>query len=170
MEPFRVRTEVRQGSLLSPILFLVVLDWVTTPAYGARRTGIQWTLTRKLEDLDFADELCLLTPHNLQHTQEKTVALQSAYAREDRKINIGKTREMRIQVRDGNPIYIGNEDFQRVDNFSYLGSVVRVTGGTEEDIIAHIRKDQHASVQFGRQHLSPWRRRLGYSALRNQGR
>ena len=51
---------------------------------------------------------------------------------------------MRIQVRDGNPLYIGNEDFQRVDNFSYLGSVVSVTGGTEEEIIAHIRKDQQA--------------------------
>ena len=51
---------------------------------------------------------------------------------------------MKIQVRDGNPLYIGNEDFQRVDNFSYLGSVVSVTGGTEVDIIAHIRKDQQA--------------------------
>ena len=58
---------------------------------------------------------------------------------------------MRIQVRDGNPLYIGNEDFQRVDNYSYLGSMVSVIisssvqpGRTEEDIIAHIRKDQQA--------------------------
>ena len=34
-EPFQVRTGVRQGYLLSPLLFLVVLDWVTREAYGA---------------------------------------------------------------------------------------------------------------------------------------
>jgi len=46
---------------------------------------------------------------------------------------------MRIQVRHGNPLHIGNEDIQWVDNFTYLGSMVSVTGGTEEDIIAPIR-------------------------------
>ena len=49
---------------------------------------------------------------------------------------------MRIQVRHGNPLHIGNEDIQWVDNFTYLGSMVSVTGGTEEDIIARIRKAQ----------------------------
>ena len=71
-------------------------------------------------------------------------ALQSASARVGLKINTRKTREMRIQVRDGNPLHIGNEDIQRVDNFTYLGSMVSVTGGTEEDIIARIRKAQQA--------------------------
>ena len=142
-EPFQVRTGVRQGCLPSPILFLVVLDWVTRRAYGTGRTGIQWTFTRKLEDLDFADDLCLLS-HKLQHMREKMAALQSASARVGLKINTRKTREMRIQVRDGNPLHIGNEDIQRVDNFTYLGSMVSVTGGTEEDIIARIRKAQQA--------------------------
>ena len=56
-KPFQVTTGVRQGCLLSPLLFLVVLDWVTREAYGAGRTGIQWSFTRKLEDLDFVDGL-----------------------------------------------------------------------------------------------------------------
>ena len=142
-EPFKVRTGVRQGCLLSPILFLVVLDWVTRGAYRTGRTGLQWTFMRKLEDLDFADDLCLLS-HKLQHMREKMAALRSASARVGLKINTRKTREMRIQVRDGNPLHIGNKDIQRVDNFTYLGSMVSVTGGTEEDIIARIRKAQQA--------------------------
>jgi len=76
--------------------------------------------------------------------REKMVALRSPSARVGLKINTRKTREMRIQVREGNPLHIGSEDIQRVDNFTYLGSMVSVTGGTEEDIIAPIRKAQQA--------------------------
>jgi len=40
--------------------------------------------------------------------QEKMAARRSASARVGLKINTRKTREMRIQVRDGNPLHIGN--------------------------------------------------------------
>ena len=129
-EPFQVRTGVRQGCLLSPLLFLVVLDWVTREAYGAGRTGIQWSFTRKLEDLDFADDLCLMS-QKLQHMQE---------------INNEKTQEMRIQARDDSPIHTGDEVIKRTNHFTYLGSVVSESGGTEEDIVARIRKAQQAFV------------------------
>ena len=76
--------------------------------------------------------------------QEKTAALQSVSARVGLKINTWKTWEMGIQVRDGNPLHIRNEDIQQVDNLTYLGSMVSVTRGTEEDIIARIRKAQQA--------------------------
>ena len=68
------------------------------------------------------------------------IALQGVSARVGLKINTGKTREMRIHVRDGNPLHAGNEDIQQADNFTYLGSIVNVTEGTEEDITACIRK------------------------------
>nr|KAG5686358.1 hypothetical protein BaRGS_026819 [Batillaria attramentaria] len=73
-DEFQVTTGVRQGCLLSPLLFLVVLDWVTRTAYASSGRGIQWTLTRKLEDLDFADDLALLS-HRLQDMQAKVDAL-----------------------------------------------------------------------------------------------
>jgi hypothetical protein len=65
-EKFQVLSGVRQGGLLSPILFLVALDWVTQTAYASDGKGIQWTLMKKLEDLDFADDLAMLA-HRLQH-------------------------------------------------------------------------------------------------------
>lgn len=38
----------------------------------------------------------------------------------------------------------GNDAIQRTDHFTYLGSVMSVRGGTEEDITARIRKAQQA--------------------------
>ena len=142
-EPFQVRIGVRQGRLLSPLLFLVILDWVTREAYGAGRTGYQWSFTHKLEDLDFADDLCLMS-QKLQHTQEKVEALQHAAERVGPKINGEKPQEMRIQARDDSPIHIEDEVIQMTDHFTYLSSVVSESGGTKEDIVASIRKAQQA--------------------------
>ena len=48
---FEMKTGVKQGCLLSPLLFLVVLDWVTREAFGKGKTGVRWTLYSQLEDL-----------------------------------------------------------------------------------------------------------------------
>jgi hypothetical protein len=53
-EPFRVTTGVRQGCLLSPLLFLVVLDWVTKTAFNRPR-GIRWEMIQRLETYLFAN-------------------------------------------------------------------------------------------------------------------
>ena len=53
-EPFKVNTEVRQGCLLSPLIFTLVIDWVIRTAMNPPR-GIQWTLMHKLEDLSELD-------------------------------------------------------------------------------------------------------------------
>jgi hypothetical protein len=42
-------------------MFLVVTDAVMRSVTLDRRRGIQWGLVNKLEDLDFADDLCLLS-------------------------------------------------------------------------------------------------------------
>lgn len=43
--------------LLSPFLFLLVIDWILKTATSDRRNGMKWT---QLDDLDFADDLALL--------------------------------------------------------------------------------------------------------------
>ena len=69
-ESFEISSKVRQDCLLSPLMFFVMLDWVTKKAYANSRKGIQWTLTSKLVELAFADDLALLS-HRLQGMQEK---------------------------------------------------------------------------------------------------
>ena len=72
--PLNMRTGVRQGSLLSPLLFLVALDWVMRTAFDRKR-GIQWTFTTSLDDPDFADDLVPLS-HRIQDMRDKTWALE----------------------------------------------------------------------------------------------
>ena len=69
MDTFQVQTGVRQGCLLSPTTFLLVVDWIMKQA-TSDKTGIQWTFTKQLEDLDFADDISLLSNRH-QDAQEK---------------------------------------------------------------------------------------------------
>ena len=77
---FSMNTGVRQGCLLSPLLFLVELDWVSQQAFGDNKTGIQFTLFQKLEDLDFADDIVLLS-QKITHMRQKFATLVEQAAR-----------------------------------------------------------------------------------------
>lgn len=58
-----------------------------------------------LKDIDFADDLCLLTVSRDQ-LQSKTDDLASAAAKEGLRINCHKTKDMRLNTSDVAPIYI----------------------------------------------------------------
>ena len=47
-EPISVETEVRQGCILSPTIFLIVIDAVMRNVNRDRRRGIQWGLVNRL--------------------------------------------------------------------------------------------------------------------------
>ncbi|VDP60941.1 unnamed protein product [Schistosoma curassoni] len=73
-DAFQVRTGVRQGFLLSPFLFLPVVDWIIKTSTSEGKHGIQWTAQNQLDDLDFADDLALLS-HTHDQMQIKTASV-----------------------------------------------------------------------------------------------
>ena len=62
------------------------------PATSNRNNGIQWTLLTQLDELDFADDLALLT-HNKKQMQNKTDLLKVESEKTGLKINKGKSNE-----------------------------------------------------------------------------
>ena len=142
-EPFSVQTGVRQGCLLSPTISLMVVDWVMWQSTAGQRTGIQWTFTKQLEDLDFADDISLL-PHKQQDAQEKLCWVAAEAEKIGLQINIGKTEVMRVNNKQDDPLRLHQENIKEVDKFVYLGTVVSKDGGTDEDIKCRINKARHA--------------------------
>ena len=92
------------------LLFLVI-DWIMRTTTEGKKNGIQWTLWTQLEDLDFADDLALLS-HNHDQMQGKTTRLAATSERTGLKINRGKSKVMRINTTNENPITVGGEQLE----------------------------------------------------------
>ena len=146
---FEVTTGVRQGCLLSPFLFLLAVDWIMRETTTGKREGIQWTLLEQLDDLDFADDIALLS-HSRQHMQNKTTSLDENASRTGLRINIKKTKVLRANTKQKESIHLKGKILEDVEEFTYLGSTVDNTGGTDKDVKARIGKARTAFTLLGK--------------------
>ena len=96
---FDVKSGVRKGCVMSGFLFLLVIDWVMRKTLSTENIGIRWRFTEKLDDLDFADDLALLsnTRRQLQLKNDHE-RLSNASKGTGLKINIIKTNVIRFNV------------------------------------------------------------------------
>lgn len=99
-----------------------MIDWITKKAFDKPR-GIQWTMVRRLEDLDFADDLGLLS-QQIKDIREKTNKLSETGKTIGLNINSKKTKIMKLKTRKGGPITIEGEELEEVEKSTYLGSII----------------------------------------------
>ncbi len=124
---FQVKTGVRQECVMSALLFNIVIDWVMCRTTEEKARGIRWTLFSALEDLDFADDLALVS-HTHQHMQEKTTRLGYFAQQVGLKIKQRKSEVMALNISDPSPILVYGEALTATKEFTYLGSTVRFVG------------------------------------------
>jgi hypothetical protein len=137
---------VRQGCILSPIIFLLVLDNVMRKILEDRKRGIQWRMKDRLEDLNFADDICLLSQRHID-MKDKLMGLQEDPKLAGLNINVYKTKEMTLNSQIEEKLSIANKEIERVESFTYLGSIVTQDGGTDEDINQRIKIANIAFIQ-----------------------
>ena len=132
-EWFQVQSGVKQGCTMSGFLFLLSIDWVMNRTTEGRRTGIRWKLTSVLEDIDFADDIALLSSRCVD-IEDKTSRLVDEAARVGLKINAKKSKVMRINARNDQRIKVNDEQVDDVEEFLYLGALLNKEGGATKDI------------------------------------
>ena len=137
-EPFSILSGVYQRCLLSPFLFLLAVDWIMASTIECCQRGIQWTHSKLLEDIDFADDVALLSRRH--DMQDKVTSLCESAAKLGLKINKKKTRTMRTNHVNKNSIQLRGKDVEGVEQFIYLGNVVSRDSGTDRDIKSRIGK------------------------------
>ncbi|KAK3764917.1 hypothetical protein RRG08_025437 [Elysia crispata] len=96
------------------------------------RNGIQWTLWTQLDDLDFADDIALVS-HNHSQMQDKTSTVNQLSGSIRLRIHPGKSKMLKIKTEDTQAITVGGKPLEVVENFTYLGSVIDHSGGTAAD-------------------------------------
>jgi hypothetical protein len=64
-----MKTGVRQGYILSPAIFLIIVDWIMKETTKGNKTEIQWTFLNQFENLDLPDNIDLLSQQTTTHTE-----------------------------------------------------------------------------------------------------
>ena len=105
--------------------------------------GIQWTLFSHLESLDFADDLAVLST-TYRYLQEKTNRLSCFAKQTGLNISTTKTKTLFINTSTTEPILADGEPLEKVDEFTYLGSIVSSKKATHKDINSRLGKAQCA--------------------------
>ena len=93
---FKIKSGVKQGCVMSGFLFLLALDWIMRKATADKRRGIRWKFTTVLEDLDFADDIALLSS-KFNDLGEKTGRMTEEASIVDLKINARKCKTLRTE-------------------------------------------------------------------------
>ena len=94
------------------------------------RRGIRFTLTTYLEELDYADDISLLSSWQ-RDMHEKTDRLTETAQKLGLKVNTSKTKLMKMNRKSNDPVTINNSDIDDVNEFTYLGSKIAKDGDSE---------------------------------------
>ena len=92
----------------------------------------------QLEDLDYADDIALLST-NARHLQQKANALNENAKKAGLHINIKKTKVMHLNLTEPHPqIMIDGGELEAVNDFTNLGSNISAENSVQKDISARI--------------------------------
>jgi len=146
-EWFIVITGIRQGCILYPLLFALVMDWIIRTALNGLDVGIKWIYGSRLCDLDYADDIVLIDSTH-ERMQKMTAAVENRGKKVGLYMNEDKCKVMiSNDWKDNTETKIGSKDIDVIEEFCYLGSCVLNNSSCDKDCQTRIGK---ANSVFGR--------------------
>ncbi|VDP29762.1 unnamed protein product [Schistosoma margrebowiei] len=88
----------------------------------------------QLDDLDFANDLALLS-HTYEQIQLKTASVAALSASAGLSIHKGKTKTLKYNRENSNPITLDGKTLEDVESFTYLGNIINEQGGSDADAV-----------------------------------
>ncbi|BHF83424.1 hypothetical protein SprV_0902656600 [Sparganum proliferum] len=136
--PFGIRSGVRQGCILSPILFNYAIDWILGRALR-ESDGVEIAPGHRLTDLDYADDIALLAS-SFGDLQSMVSRVNEVAKSVGLSINAGKTKVFSSCIPDQEkaPLGIDGCQLEEVDSFKYLGARLLPNGQSKDDIVSRI--------------------------------
>ena len=117
---------------------------------AGKRRGIRWNFTTVLEDLDFTDDIALLSS-KINDLHEKTGRLTEEAARVGLKLNVRKCKTLRTEYASNRESIVANGgEVEDVEEFPYLGATVHKDGGGSKDIMNRLQKARSAFQRLGK--------------------
>ena len=108
--------------------------------------GIKWG-RKTLLDLDYADDLSILD-ESVSKMNEFLEVLRVQGATIGLKINVKKSKSLRLGIGEDEKVTLGFEKIDQVGGFTYLDSTFSKDGGSSEDVKSRIAKAQGVFSQL----------------------
>jgi hypothetical protein len=135
---------VRQGCCMSPLLFSLYAEAMMVEALEEVEEGVKVN-GRLVKDVRFADDQGMIAS-NEEGLQKLMDALVNTAAKYDMKVNVKKTKVMKISKKDNSKlkIIIDGQCVEQVKKFKYLGSLITEDGRCETEVKARIAMGKDA--------------------------
>lgn len=138
-ENFQITKGVRQGCIISPILFNAYAEQIVRKSIGNEENGIKIG-NRKINNLRYADDLVLIAPSE-KCLRNLMIKLHTKSKEYNMNINIKKSKVMRISkmgVKRMRKIEIDGEKYEEVSSYKYLGTEILKDARCEGEILKRI--------------------------------